>query len=124
MFLPLVGERVWVSGSPHEFIVVRADYSTCIATISPAIDRSQLRRCPFRDLFPSEEFEAAQASPHASDATVDVLESSRGIVRSAMAAIDEMRKTTRFTSLTIKKSRELIAQTDRIVARWKSLGIK
>ena len=122
MYCPLVGERVWVRGSPHEFIVVRADYSASIATISPVVDKSQLKRCPFRELFSYDDFEGAQTRQYVKEALVDFVGSSRIIAQNSRMAIEDMRQTTITTGATIKKSKDLIDQTDRIIARWKSLG--
>ena len=124
MYFPLVYERVWVSGCPHEFIVVTTNYSACLATISLVEDRRQVRRCPFHQLFPHDEFEASQVRSSVTDEMVDITESSRSLIRGAKADSREMRKIVSSTGSIIRKSQEMIAQTDRLIARWKTLGCK
>jgi S1-C subfamily serine protease len=124
MYFPLIGERVWVSGSSHEFTVVRADYPTSIATVTPVADKNQVKCCPFHQLFAYDQFDDSQVRDSMKEAVGEVLESSRVTVLSARIAIRDMRQTAISTSSIINRSRELIAQTDTVIARWKSLGSK
>lgn len=124
MYFPLVGERVWVNGCPHEFTVVRADYSAHVAVLSPVADKTQVRVCHFRELFPPDKFEAAQTRESLQDSLMDLLGSSRVLMQASRTAIYDMHRTAREAEATIKKSQELIEQTDKAIERWKSLGCK
>lgn len=122
MHFPVVGELVWVGGCAHEFIVVQADYSPRVATISPVESRFQTRRCPFHLLFPHGDFEASQRAADEGSEKSETIGSSRLCVHCACLAIREMRVTISRTQPIIHKSLELIAQTDLTLARWKALG--
>ena len=118
MHYPLVGERVWVSGCRDEFFVVEADYATCVATIVPVADNEAVRRnLRFSLLFAREDFEGAQAGA-ADPATVrDVLRSSHLCIYHAHGYMVEMQETIRATLATIQKSKALIEESNRLIAR-------
>lgn len=124
MHYPTVGERVWVRGCSHELIVVRADYSSCVATLSPAEVRGQLRRCPFILLFARDDFAASQSELSPTEVNAGLLQSTRGCIRGSWAAIQQMRDVANLTADLIVRSQEMIEQTDKTLARWKLLGCK
>ena len=97
MHIPLVGERVWVSGCSHEFEVVRANYDTGFATIAAvADDRSETKSCRFDQLL-----SAGRLKPM----TSDMREYSESLL---------MRQV-RSTYERVLKSRELILRTDTLL---------
>jgi hypothetical protein len=122
MYFPLAWERVWVSGCPHEFIVLTANYSDCVATLAFVEDRKQVKCCPFHQLFQHSEFHTSQVHNSVREERVHAMDSSRSLIRACKDDRRELREIIRSTQSTIRKSKELIAQTDRIVARWKTLG--
>lgn len=124
MYFPLVGERVWLGGCSHEFTVVRTDYTACVAAVSPVEDKTQIRVCHFREVFPYDEYEAAQTRQSLHNTLTDLLRSSRSLMNAGKAAIYEMRKTAIESESTVKKSQELIDRSDKVIERWKSLGCK
>ena len=92
MHYPLVGERVWVSGCLHEFIVAEADYATCIAKIFRSGVDAATRRClPFSLLFAHEDFSDAQDGMTSGPAVREVLRASRLRVHQSQAYLTELR---------------------------------
>ncbi len=124
MYHPIVGERVWLSGCPEQFIVQRADYSASVAaiTLTSNGETTASQFTPFRLLFAEWDFEAAQDGAASERAVRGVLCSSEQCVRGSAVFIRDIRETIRATLDSVRKSRTLIEQSDRTVARWQSLG--
>ena len=121
MYYPAVGERVWVSGCRDEFVVAQTDYTRCVATIVPAHNKTRLRRTPFFSLFAHSDLEAARAGSAAPPAVREVLRSSQLHIDEVTIAIRDLRETVRTTVVSIRDSRALIFESDRVIARLQSL---
>lgn len=122
MYFPLVRERVWVHGCTHEFVVLRADYAALIATIAPVEIPVEERRCSFQELFKN--FQASVAASSVREELLSALHSSWVCIKGTTNAIRDLKQTTTLTQSAINKSLGLIAETDQVIARWKTLGCK
>ncbi|HEY2466375.1 MAG TPA: hypothetical protein VGI45_00870 [Terracidiphilus sp.] len=120
MYYPVVGERVWVSGCCDEFIVEHTDYTACVAVIAVATGR-RLENTPFRLLFAYCDFEGAQAGASAPPAVREVLRSSELRVLQVTLVIRALRETIDVTLATIRRSRVLISESDRVIACSRAL---
>lgn len=122
MHFPTVHERVWIRGCTHEFVVIHTDYAARIATVSAIELTNEVRRCPFRVLFSHEDFEESRSNASLPEDALKILDTSRLNARISNVAIREMRETAAATRSMAGKTRELLAQTDLVVARWSRLG--
>lgn len=122
MYFPAVHERVWIRGCTHEFVVIHTDYAARLATISAVDLRNEVRRCPFRILFAHDDFEGSRSRVPLQEEALKILDTSRLNARSSIVAIREMRETATATRSMAGKTKELLAQTDLVIARWSRLG--
>lgn len=121
MYYPLVGERVRVSGCRDEYIVTRADYAAQVAGVLAASATGQAREVPFQLLFPRRKFNPAHDGVASRAVVHEVLHSSTQCIRQANVCMLELREIVRATFATIHKSQVLIAESDRLIARWRTL---
>ncbi|WP_109488829.1 hypothetical protein [Occallatibacter savannae] len=122
MHFPRVGERVWVRGCAHHFVVVRIDYCTQVATLAPVEILANLRRCPIAAIFALHDFDLAQSSMSPAEATRGLLETTHHCIHSASSALRYLRQTASRTFDLVAESNEMIKRTDQTIARWNLLG--
>jgi hypothetical protein len=126
MYYPAVGDRVSMSGCVDEYIVVRADYSACVGDICLLADRAAIQESvPFRLLFEVIEFEYARSEAYSWESQLWVI---RQLLRSSQAHVDKGRvlisdiQSSIFATLqAIHSSEELIDESDRLIARARTL---
>ena len=121
MYYPLVGERVRVRGCRDEFIVTRTDYSRYAASILPASATGSAREVSFQLLSARHKFNPAHDGIASRAIVREVLHSSSQCIHQAHLCMLELRETLRLTFVTIQKSQALIAQSDRLIARSRTL---
>jgi hypothetical protein len=121
MYYPTVGERVRVLGCSDEFIVTRADYSNSVANVRSASATGQTREVPFQSLSRYRDLHAPQPGTTSQADVQDVLRSSSQRVHQARLGMLELRETLRLALVTIRNTQVLIADSDRLIARWRTL---
>jgi hypothetical protein len=123
MKIPLVAERVWVSGHRDESIVSGANYATNLNTAEPVADGESLRQdTPLQALLALREIEAAQAHRSSLDAARGVLRASERHFYRSRESIWHLREMLRAIFACIHQSQVLIAESDQLIARSLTLG--